>query len=47
MEQLWQKKVFFFQLKSFVDKTTFHFHSFNKFDEFVTAQCATAIFYPF
>ena len=46
METLCQK-IHFFPLKSFIDKTTLHFHSFNKIDEFVTTQCAIAIFYPF
>ena len=32
------KKEFFFQLWSFVDKTTFNFHSFNKINDFVNSQ---------
>ena len=37
----------FFQLQSFVDKTTFNSHSFNKNNDFVTTQYATAVFYRF
>ena len=37
----------FFQLESFVDKTTFNFHSFNKINYFATTQDATTIFYLF
>ena len=37
----------FFQVESFVDKTTFNFHSFNKINDFVTTQYATTILYPF
>ena len=47
METFWPKKLSFLQLKRFVDKTTFHFHSFDKINNFVTTQYATAIFYPF
>ena len=46
MEKLSHKKVIFFQLKSFVGKTIFHFHSFNKINV-VTAHYTSAIFYLF
>ena len=39
--------IFFFRLKSFVDKTTFDFYSFNKISDFVTTQYGTAVLYPF
>ena len=38
LETLWPKQSklpFFSQLESFVDKTTFHFYSFNKINDFV------------
>ena len=49
METLKPKKkiAIFLHLEIFVDKTTFNFHSFNKTNDFVTAQYTTAIFYPF
>ena len=42
-----KKNCHFFQLESFVDKTIFHFHSFNKVNDIVTTQYATTIFYQF
>ena len=39
MERLWRKKTLFFQLENFVVKVT-------QINDFVTAQYATAIFYP-
>ena len=45
MEALELKK-FFFQLDSFIDKTTSNFYPFNKFNDFVNTQYATTIFYP-
>ena len=41
-----EKRIFFFQLGIFVNKT-FNFHSFNKFNDVVTTQQTTAIFSPF
>ena len=39
METLWPKKkkenCYFYELESFVNKTTFNSHSFNKIDDFV------------
>ena len=50
METLCTRKCDFFQLERFVDKTTFHFHAFNKVNDFVTTQFDTTIrfylFYP-
>ena len=37
----------FFECEIFVDRTTFHFHSFNKINDFVITQYANTIFYPF
>ena len=34
-----------FHLESFVDKTTFNPHSFNKINDFATSQFATIMFY--
>ena len=42
-----RKIAIFLHLEIFVDKTTFNFHSFNKVNDFVTAQYTSAIFYPF
>ena len=45
METLYPKRkvAIFFQLETFVDKTTFNFHLFNKVDDSVTTQYTTAI----
>ena len=40
-------KQYFFQREIFVDITTFRFHSFNIFNDFVTTQYATAKLYSF
>ena len=37
----------FFQLESFVDKTIFNSHSFNRMNDFATTQYVPTIFYPF
>ena len=42
-----EKIVIFFQWENFVYKTTFHFHSFDKTNDFITIQDATTIFYLF
>ena len=42
-----RKVAIFFHLEIFVNKTTFDFHLFKKVNDFVTAQCTNAIFYPF
>ena len=42
-----KKKIFFQNYKFFIDKATFNFYSFNKINDFVTTQHATAISFPF
>ena len=42
-----ESKCHFFQLENFVSKTTFNFHSFNKFNDFVPTHYAATIFYLF
>ena len=38
---------YLFYLESFVDKTTFNSHSFNKINDFTSSQFATIMFYLF
>ena len=42
-----KKVVIFFSTRNFCCKTTFNIRSFNKFNDFVSIQYSTAIFYPF
>ena len=49
-ETLWKrfgKKVSFFPIINFADKTIFNFHSFNKINDFVTTQSSNIAYYPF